>query len=162
MTARDDALRALGSLRVERALRALEPARAALAKARGELAEQVRLCTALEEELERLAAPREPGRAVTAESLRVEADRRHWVRYDLEKESYYRGVSENDVEIATRELARLRERWLRERSRTEALDERLRGLARTGRARDGRRADEAAGEAAHAGASAPLGAGASR
>lgn len=120
----------LGELRERRALEALREAEEALAKALGALEDQRRLIVGIEAELAALVERASTGAPPSVESLRLAADRRHWLHYDLDMERYYIDTFESDVAAAEATVATARGHWLREREKGAALARRGGALRR--------------------------------
>ena len=139
----------LGELRERRALTALREAEEALAKARTALEDQRRLIAGIEAELAALVERASGGAPPSVESLRLAADRRHWLHYDLDMEHYYIDTFESDVAAAETTAATARGHWLRERERSASLARRgsalRREAARRGEARSSAVQDDVAG-----------------
>ena len=150
----------LGGL-VELADRARRRASAELAEARATLAEaervrdeQVALIEGLRQALGELGESREGERgealSLTAGALVLETQRRRWLLYDIEKESFYLGTMRSDVARAGKAVAESAGRWRACMARLDKLDA-LGGELRGGLAkREARRSDALADEAASA------------
>ena len=135
-----------------RASAELDEARVTLAEAERVRDEQIGLIEDLRRTLGELGQSREGERggavSLTAGALVLETQRRRWLLYDIEKESFYLGTMRSDVARARKAVAESAGRWracMARLDKLDALGDELRGgLAK----REARRSDALADEIA--------------